>query len=437
VRRLIGVLSILLTLGIAAHASETLTREQADALVKAAWKDPPKSIDITYWITVGDYTKTEAELRRLYESLFDMEGTDGEPGKVTRERRDQFVQMNVESVLKERQEGGRTEKVRARFDGKHQRIEEFNAKKPTTQETVPQKSIRNDPCDSELCDTCIIETTDANGVSERYVYSHQGRGASRQIVPHWSSYEDSEVMKFTQTPAATLLRGYLGTPERGSGTRARTYSPDPNKYEQLCAGTLSGVRVRIQPDKEAPDERERIDLIMTADQGRALPWSTMVCAKGDYSKVYRYEVRFSEAGPLMMAMSRRDFDAQGFPHGVTIVEYDGRGNIRLQKEYRIEKVSLNTPIPDAVFQFAPPKGYMVTDARLPPDKQEAARIAQLKEWLTHEKPADRLQAISILFKELYDRPEELRAIATAMKDDESPTVRGVAAFMLQDLEKRK
>ncbi len=426
-KRAVVIVAVLWNAIAAAGTAVPLSSEQCAELIRAAGKAPPKSIDITYWVTVRDYTRTEADFRRLYEQAYtEMHGADEDLKGDALERRNEFVQMNVERVVKEQQEGGRRVKYRIRFDGNRQRIEKSNATTPALPKTAAVDA-------NAFYETSIIEVTGPNDVSERYVYSHSGRGATRQIVRRREPFEDSKIMEFVQMPAARLLRRELGVHEEGTRPGA-TWIVDPQKREQLGTGMVGSMRVTIQPDSNAPNERERIELRWTNDRSKSHARSIMVCAKGDYSRVYQYESRIGETGPIGQTRTCRDFDAQGFPHHVTMTEYDGQGKVRLQEDYQIEKVSLNTPIPDAVFQFAPPKGYVVTDFRVTPADPKAMEIAQLKERLTHEQAADRLQALNMLAKELQDKPEELRAILTALKDDAYPQIRATATFILQHME---
>ena len=56
-----------------AETSALPTYEQALKLATAAWKSPPRSIDVTYYITAKDNTRTEEKLRQIYKGAFDKE----------------------------------------------------------------------------------------------------------------------------------------------------------------------------------------------------------------------------------------------------------------------------------------------------------------------------------------------------------------------------
>jgi len=438
-KRVIVILAVLFTVNVIADTPVSPNYEQAGKLVAAAWKFPPRSIDITYYAIVKDNTKTEQELRRIYEEAHEqMYGPPEQLNSYMLESRERFVQMNVERFLKEQQEGGRKYKLRIRFDGNRQRVDKVygpparTVLKGTAQEEfLPEKKLDvNTPFE-----TSSIEITDQNNVSERFEYLHESKTATRRKIKTRAKFEDSEIMRFMMIPGDLLLRMKLGT--RKNGLFKALYEPNETNIEQLCSGTLNGISIKIQPDKDVADLKEEIEISFYNNDKTQFYKSTMVCAKEDYSKVYYYEARNPVTDHPIFARTCGNFDSQGFPHNVTVIEYDGEGKVKLHETYHVESVRLNTPIPDEVFEFNPPKDYAVTDLRLTPAEQQTAEISRLKEWLGHKKWTDRLRALVALGKYLRDNPAELRDIAAPMLDDERPEIREKAAKILQRIESNK
>jgi hypothetical protein len=94
----------------------------------------------------------------------------------------------------------------------------------------------------------------------------------------------------------------------------------------------------------------------------------MICDRKDYSRVYRTEIRVPGVDQILYLRECDNFDAKGFPHSVTEIQYDPEGNLVEKSVYRIVKIDLSPVIPDEVFAFDPPEDYEVRDRR-PLDKQ--------------------------------------------------------------------
>jgi len=425
-KRLIVILPIFFNANVMANTPVSLSYEQATKLVKAAWKEPARSIDITYYLTVRDDTKPEQELRQIYEEAHEqMYGPKEQLNPYMLKNRERFVQMNVERFLKEQQEGGRKVKYGIRFDANRQRVDKVYAS--------PEKVLdANTPFEMSF-----IEVTDQNNVSERYVYSRGGKTATRQIINRRAKFENSKIMSFMMMPEARRLRSQLGTCVNGSHAEPYDYYIDQIKYEKLCSNTLDSMSVRIQPDTDEPDANDRIELTFYNVEKEPYAKSIIVCARQDYSRVFYYDVRIAATDQIMLVRRCSNFDSQGFPHNVTIIEYDVEGKVQFQETYKIESVRLNIPLPDEVFEFAPPRDYAVIDFRLPPAEREAAEVMRLKEWLAHEVWTDRLRALVALKQYLRDDPVQLRNIATSMLDDKHPVVRKAASSILDHLGENK
>jgi len=160
----------------------------------------------------------------------------------------------------------------------------------------------------------------------------------------------------------------------------------------------------------------------------------MICAKDDYSKVYYCEIPNSATNkPLISTKTCSNFDAQGIPHNVTQVIYDGKGNVRLCETYQIENVRLNIPIPKEVSEFNPPEDYVIRDFRLTAAERQAAEIESMKRWLKGKDRGRRMRAIVALNEYLKDNPAEKREIAISILGAEDPDVRAWALVTLISL----
>lgn len=476
-KRVIFILLTVFTVNSSmADTSVLPTYEQAVKLVAAAWKPPPRSIDVTYYITVKNNRRTEEKLRQIYEGAFDqMYGPDEELNSFMLERKKMGIQMNVDNRLAEQQQGGMKIKYRVRFDGNRYRLDKVYGSPDRTilkgtaqEEFLPGKKLdANTPFEMTYIDTLTL----TNGF-ERYKYSHGDKGASIGKIEHspTKSFENDAISKILIMPNASILQMKLGT--RQNNLVTEPYDINEPKIEQLCSGTLEGIRVEIRPAPNEPDAKDRIEISLYNDEKIEVYTSLMICAKDDYSKVYYCQTPNPASNkPPIFTRACSNFDAQGFPHNVTEVRYDGKGKVKLCETYKIENVRLNIPIPKEVFQFNPPEDYIVTDFRLTAAERRVAKIENMKRRLKGDDRGRKLEAlvtlreylkdnpdemrkiaISILEDEHYnvrflafgtlipllkDNPEKLRHIATSMLDDEDPRIQRMAARILRRIESKK
>jgi len=437
-KRVIFILLTVFTVNSSvAETSALPTYEQAVKLVAAVWKSPPRSIDVKYYITVKDNTKTKEKLRQIYEGVFDNEyDPDEELSPEVLERKEMDIQMNVDSELAEQQQGGRKIKYRVRCDGNSYRVERVYGRPVRTIKTILKGIAREEFLPGKKLDAntpfeqTFIETPTATNGFELYIYYHGRKIATiEKIESSRAEIEDRKISKILKMPNASILKMKLGT--RNNKLVTEPYDINEPKIKQLCSGTLEGIIVKIRPDPNEPDAKDRIEISLYNKEKIEVLTSLMICAKDDYSKVYYCQTPNPATNkPPIFTKTCSNFDAQGFPHNVTQVIYDGKGNVQLQETYQIEDVRVNIPILKEVFEFNPPDDYLVTDYRLPEAQRQAAKIENMKRRLKDENSGRRLEALMRLIEYLKDDPAELRNIAISMLEDERDNIRAVALSAL-------
>jgi len=419
-----------------ADTSELPTYEQALKLAEAAWKSPPRSIDVTYYITVIDNTRTEEKLLQIYQEAFDnIYGTDEELSGFMLESKEKNIQNSTNNELKRRQDGIKV-KYRIRADGKSYRVDRvYEIPDRTVLKATGEKEFRlgeeieaNTPFNETF-----IETPGATNGFELYKYYHKSKIATIQKIENSrSAVEDRKISNLLKTPNSLMLQMWLGT--RKNNSAEEPIDINEVKIEQLCSGTLESCSVEIRPDVNKPDLKERIELSLYYDENKQIYTSLMICDKNDYSKVYYYQTPNPAIGkPPVLTMTFSDYDAQGFPHNVIDTQYDDKGNVYLQETYKIENVRLNIQIPEEVFGFNPPDDYEVTDYRLSEAQRQKAQIENMKKRLLDEDSGRRLQALMMLIEYLKDDPAELKEVAALMLNDERDTIRALALNILRTL----
>jgi hypothetical protein len=174
------ILIAFVSLGFVGYASGAITRKQAEKLVAAAWELPPSSMDITYCVAFEDNTRTEQDVRKIYEGAYSrLNGPKEELLPGLKKSREVRIQKNVDRFLKEQREGGRKSTYRIRFNENCVRVDQAyssfcpqtSTKTGNTQNVVqPDKTA-----DSDIqFDFSSIEVVARNGTVERFEYSHQG-----------------------------------------------------------------------------------------------------------------------------------------------------------------------------------------------------------------------------------------------------------------------
>jgi hypothetical protein len=434
VKTVAAIVLILLGAG-AGGAPENPNAEQIRKLVAAAWKPSPATLDITFYKTSKDFTKDQAYYQRMYEDAFsDMEGPRENLSPAKAKARDQTVQMNVDLQLLEK-EVGRKQKIRLRYSGNRQRTDFVHGIPARTvfKGTDRERTDPGKPLNAETpYSNTDIELTEKDKGGKRYEYSHESRAGTVQTIKAGNSRLFNTMAAFAQWPAGASeqLKDKLSlrTPQ---GDR----QPDESKLELLRSGQLPDLAVTVEPDPDAPQAKVRIQVAL-GKTAKPIVKVILICDKDDYSKVFVMELRSPPTGNLVLSETRGDYDAQGYPHTISIVGYDGKGSQTSQEFYQIDSVQWNGPIPPEAFQLFDAKAYRVIDRDKSPAEQKEQQIAGYKDWLKDPDWNQRMQGLIWLRESLKDRPEELRSIAIAMQQDPHPQVQKMAEVILRSLEKK-
>lgn len=335
------------------------TEGQVHKLAAAAWKEPIKSIDVTFYKDYTTVPEPVEQLRKRAEEFADEEFKgrsldELKPYEI--EMRNKTIEANFKSWVEE-QKFPRKAKCRVWISNDEQRIDMVKV--------GPDEPLGPD---TPFVHT-FINTKDAN--TGDWVSYHYASDINAVFVDT-TTWAEQTIAQFAGVPILTarFLQFFLGI-KQGDATKSLNYIPDPNKMAELARTGLATIepkgkakakaviRISIHSDPNAPDTR---DIIEMGDPNH-FPTLTLTCDRKDYSSVYRIEGRSSTTNKIMYIRECSDFDSKGFPHNITEIKYDKDGNLKEKSVYRIEKVELNPVIPDEVFKFNPPEGYKVTDSR--------------------------------------------------------------------------
>jgi hypothetical protein len=336
--------------------------EQVQKLAAAAWKEPIKSIDVTFYKYYSAVPEPVEQIRKRAEEYADREFKgrsldELKPYEI--ERRNKIIEANFKNWV-ENQKFPRKAKCQVWISGDNQRID--------TVEVGPNEPLGpNTPFVHTFVNT--KDATTGEFVSYHYA------GKMNTVFVRTTKWAKEEITQFAGIPFrnALILQLFLGI-DQGSTPKSLNYIPDPNKMAELVKTGLVSIepkkgakakgnkavsRIAIRPDSNAPDTRDRIEM-----KDPNYPCGTiMVCDREDYSRVYYMESCMPTTGKVMYIRECSNFDSQGFPHNITEIKYDKNGNFVERSVYRIEKVKLNPVIRDEIFKFNPPEGYKVQDSR--------------------------------------------------------------------------
>jgi len=338
------------------------TEGQVHKLAAAAWKEPIKSIDVTFYKDYTGVPESIDQIRKRVEESADKEFKgrsldELKPYEI--EMRNKMIEANFKNWV-EGQKFPRKARSRVRISDDEQRIDMV-------------KVGPNEPLgpDMPFVDT-FINTKNAN--TGNWVSYHYA-GDINAVFVDTTTWTKENIAQFAGVPIITarFLQFFLGINQSGT-PKSLNYIPDPNKIANLAKTGLATIepkggtkakgnkvvnRIGIRPDPNAPSTRDIIEI----GDPNYFPTVVLTCDRNDYSRVYRIEGRPSTTNKIMYIRECSNFDYQGFPRNVTEIKYDKDGNLKEKSVYRIEKVELNPVIPDEVFKFNPPEGYRVTDLR--------------------------------------------------------------------------
>ncbi len=215
---------VFFSISLTVNASGKPTHEQVEKLVAAAWKEPPRSIDVTYYRTLKDSTKTEQHFRKIYEESADrMFGTKEELSPDVLIQRERMIQMNID-VASARWKNGHKSKNRIRFDMDRLRIDSVSGNPATNfigedgeEGLWPEKKIGpNTPFENTY-----INVPDQDGDYLRYDISHaDNKSITIRKVKGVLRHDINRLMSFTAIPSNLFIKIKLGIKKNGS------YEPD-------------------------------------------------------------------------------------------------------------------------------------------------------------------------------------------------------------------
>jgi hypothetical protein len=325
--------------------------EQVAKLVAAVWKDEPKSIDATIYKTITRPAKSNQQIREEIEDSFAKDRSrilqryepDSRARTIMLDKLNHMIEMNVERITKEQQTPRRI-KERIRISNGRERRDIAYARTPDVL-VGP-----NTPFESSSVDLGKHAETDIKAFS----YHHDTKTANIDT----SGWASSHIEDFTGLPHAISL-GWKTL--LGKRTSSGLYVPDSDKVQEIerTGLFLDRFPLVIGPDPNAPATRDRIEGKDPEFPGGPV----LICDRDDYSRVYCIRSYQHKTGRLLRVRESSNFDSQGFPHNVTVIEYDADGKLKKKEVYTFEKVVLNPAIPDEVFEFRPPEGYKVNDRR--------------------------------------------------------------------------
>ncbi|RKY06513.1 MAG: hypothetical protein DRP65_11695, partial [Planctomycetota bacterium] len=211
---------VFFSISLTVNASGKPTHEQVEKLVAAAWKEPPRSIDVTYYRTLKDSTKTEQHFRKIYEESADrMFGTKEELSPDVLIQRERMIQMNID-VASARWKNGHKSKNRIRFDMDRLRIDSVSGNPATNfigedgeEGLWPEKKIGpNTPFENTY-----INVPDQDGDYLRYDISHaDNKSITIRKVKGVLRHDINRLMSFTAIPSNLFIKIKLGIKKNGS-----------------------------------------------------------------------------------------------------------------------------------------------------------------------------------------------------------------------------
>jgi hypothetical protein len=328
-------------------AGESSRESGVHKLVAAAWRDPPARVDLVVYREIARPSKSPEQVRSAVEKAFDlMDGPEGGTSLAQKEE----VDANVRSILKS-QEYPRYLAERFRTEGTRLRVD-----------LAKLAQAGDFGMDVRLTDTYVSRPDPTKDGYKRFEY--MGEFKSAWIHRDSFSYGGVDFGGWIGMPnwAKAFVRAAFGKKsEKGA------IVPDETKIKEfLRQGSPSLDISFMAADSAGTVTRDRIEFVPSGGGGR--PVISLVCDRNDYWRVYRAETWDPSTGRLTSLREADGFDANGFPQQYRFEAYDEQGKVRQSEIISFLKANINPAFSDDVFEFRPPPGYSVVDARESPPR---------------------------------------------------------------------
>jgi hypothetical protein len=332
---------------IGAIAYGGLTQQQALKLCDAARKISPESMDITYYRSRQDFSKSEQDIRKLYEKIaFELDGPE-DHSSVTPEERSKFIEHNVNRYFTTQKEGNKS-KFHICYDKSHQRVDygEYAASK-TGSASEPLQDTN-----ASYKSTYIIVPNGQESITRHFTYNDQGKPVLVQTSKGKGGLLDSTLINMNVTTMPANLIKVIKT-ELGDEGQKGIWEPNEAKIKLICNSADNDSPISVETDPNSPQTRVKIEIISCNSRRKPFAKSIMICDKNDYSIIYDIRNELSSTGDAINIETRSNFDTQGFPHNITSTEYDNHCQIKQINKYTVQDVVINRTIPDTIFRFDP------------------------------------------------------------------------------------
>ncbi len=370
-------------LGAARTQGVDRARGKIRRLLQEVWKEPPSSMDIEFFQKLVYPPRSKEDVQRqiksLFESMRDNTWVIGPNGRAVKDRGDdeswrESFELTLQAALAlEGKPRYFRKRIRYTDGGRFYREDLARQTEATFGKETP------------WTETYVNVGPDADGYYESYVYYHKLQKADRMAGESQPFWDVDHVWRIGTVgePTRAMLRGFtcktlslLATLIRRDKRRLQ---PDEDKLSALINGTHPLLTITIEEDslKGRPTDRYEVKL-----RGLPYPSAVIYTASDDVTRVYRSEAHDPRSGRTLMVCESESFDESGFPRTWREVTYRESGE-QVVDERQIVRVVRDPEIPREVFEFRPPKGFLVGEQigneiviRLPDGKVQRASLGE-------------------------------------------------------------
>ncbi len=314
--------------------------ERIRELVDHAWEEPPRSLDMTFMRKKRVRPRSDDEvIRNLQETYEPQRKQFLDPNEFQK-----FFERELERTLRAQREP-RIRKQRVRAQGEFYRLDDvLQWHEPIDEST-------------EFNVSYIHSGFMESGVYENIVYNYGAKSATRYLdsrKPMWYQEQLWKIGSIGQTPIIQI-RAATGDVQGDEVIR------NDRKVDELCRGENPRLKIDVDQTTLKGTRVYRFRLYETSSIPllfSATLLSAVFVAVDPPWRVLQSDVFHPRSGELMFRATASQFDEEGFPWFYREDKYHDDG-FHEWDEFEILAVDRETVIPQEVFEYHVPEGFMV------------------------------------------------------------------------------
>lgn len=342
--------SVIFQIAIACGAEPSvISSSNLARLAAEVWKELPVSADVTVYrerrLPPPSLASVRKNVKRIYSLIEEQLPVDATPSS---DELRENLEAEVQRVYRV-QEEPRYLKQRIRISGRLYRVDQTIAKEgQAVDATTPYEG------------TYVNGGSPEEGSPDRFCYYHNLKHAVRDDKRKWKPEPILEALSVGKE-ARNVFKLLLGeVVESANGEKFLV--PSSEKMAEICNDANSRVQIVTSQEDQGKRSCLRIEVKSRADGGATV--AAVLVDRDNFARAYRIELMYPTTGKTRYIEERSEFDEGlgGFPRVWVRRSFSPDGE-ETYDHYVVSEAKIGDRIPQEVFEFSPPEGYVVYDGR--------------------------------------------------------------------------